>query len=350
MKTISFYTIGQAPHNTYTFESINKMYNVVVYYHDEKIRSYGWEKKEFYYLGNYRKNIFQYLFQALKSDLVILSAWQKKVYIILIPLFILLRIKFAIYLDLDIQSLKKYKLLKKTILKFTPVILITGVYGEKFFKRYLNKKQIYNFPYGVKKNNLITIENSTLNRINNLKNGDKINIFISNRFLPRKGYNLVQYLLYSLKEAGIINEFNFIIAGDGDMYNQVSKKIKDISDDVTFLGWIEYDMYKEYMLNCDIFLHCSEFEPYGIPPVDAYFCNKTIVATNRVYSIYDIQELGGKVYSFNYNKPIELFNIFSNLLAEKQNLYDPINMNKISSENDYPFEHIYMSSLSQILS
>jgi glycosyltransferase involved in cell wall biosynthesis len=348
MKSIAFFTIGQAPHNTFVFKPLNKEYNIIVYYLKEKISSYSWENSDFYYPGFYNKNLFQYIIQALRSDLVVISGWQNYKYVILIPILLLARKKFALYLDVDIQSLKRYGFIKKKILQYSPIIFITGIYGEKFMKRYLHKINVFNFPYGVETEKLEDITSANNSRRVILEKNGMINVFISNRFLSRKGYHLVRYLLIKLNEKGLVNKFHFVIAGNGELFEEERRQILQISDKVKFLGWIEYDKYKSEMLNCDIFLHCSAFEPYGIPPVDAYCNMKSIVVTSKVYSLYDILDLEGKVNIFDYNKPDELVNIFCDLFKNKNDIYKLNKHNILSAEKSYLFENTYLTNLKVI--
>jgi glycosyltransferase involved in cell wall biosynthesis len=348
MKTITFFTIGQAPHNTFTFKPISKEYTVVVYYLKEKISSYSWKNKDFFYPGFCNKNLLQYIIQALRSDLIVISGWQSYKYVILYPILLLARKKFALYWDVDIQSLKKYGLIKKYILQFSPIIFVTGVYGEKFMRRYLRKRNVFNFPYGIeteKSSNIISVNNV---RRAILEENGIINVFISNRFICRKGYQLVRHLFTRLNDKGFMNNFHFVIAGNGELYEDEKRQILQISDKVKFLGWIEYDKYKSEMLNCDIFLHCSEFEPYGIPPVDAYCNMKSIVVTSKVYSLYDILEFGGRVNVFEYNKPEKLVDIFCDLLKNKNDIYKFNNHNFLKQEKSYLFENTYLTKLKEI--
>lgn len=350
MKSLVFYTIHQAPHNTYTFRCLEDEYILRVFYLRDKLPNYNWEDSEFYYPGENGGGIIKYIQTALRSDFCVISGWQSYKYIVLILILLAFKKRFAIYLDVDLGSLKRYRSLKKLILTLTPVVFVTGLYGEKFLKRYLKKTEVYNFPYGVKTFSKSDVVNSNNGRSNALHNGDSIKVFISNRFIDRKGYHIVRFLLTSLKEKGLLDQFSFIIAGDGPLYEPEHKLISAITPDARFLGWIDYNDYRANMLKTDVYLHCSEYEPYGIPPVDAFNCRKTIVLTNKVYSMFDIIEMGAKVYSFNYNDPQRLVDIFVNLSYNRSELYSAGQFDGLSEKPSYLFENIYMNAMNEIFS
>lgn len=347
MKIITFFTIHQAPHNTFIFKVLEKDYSIKVFFSREKLTNYDWEKSDFFYKKNIGNNFFKQLKSCVSSDLVIVSGWQNIKHIFLIIIMFIFNRKFAIYMDLGVKSLKKYKIIKKSILRNSPVVLITGIYGEIFMKKYLRKESVFNFPYGVKSFNLKTVEMINMKRSERLIKGDKMRVFISNRFIERKGYNIIRSLLLYLKKEGFSNNFQFIIAGNGDLFEYEKTLIHEIDNKVIFLGWIDYEMYRENMLNCDIFLHCSEYEPYGIPPIDAFLCNKTIILTKNIYSKYDILNFGGKVFEFDYKKPYELHLIMKKIIIDSSILYK--NKQTINT-GDFLFSKIHLDAICGILS
>jgi hypothetical protein len=350
MKTVTFFTIHQAPHNTFTFRSLDQFYNIKVFYLKEKLTNYNWENTDFYYPGETSKSLYSYVYNAFKTDLAIISGWQSYKYVILILLLLIFNKEFAIYLDLDINSLRKHGFFKRILLRKTPIIFITGLYGERFLKRYLKKKDVYNFPYAVKTFNKNLIESINKERKNKIAYGDKIRVFISNRFIERKGYHLVRYLISSLKENNLLNNFQFSIAGNGILFHDEKSSLLKICEDLQFLGWIEYQKYRQEMIDTDIYLHCSEYEPYGIPPVDAFCCKKEIILTKKVYSYYDIIQMGGKVRVFSYNHPEELFTIFNDLSQNRDALYLDYNVNFLEENEEYLFKDKYLNVLDGIFS
>lgn len=53
------------------------------------------------------------------------------------------------------------------------------------------------------------------------------------------------------------------------------------------------------MLNTDVFIHASIFEPFGIPPIDAMKCGKVLVCSKGIKSVEGIIEDGSNGYDFN---------------------------------------------------
>lgn len=338
MQKITFFTIHQAPHNTFTFKCLDDLYNLEIFYLDEKIGPYGWQKKDFYYPGKIKKDLITYIKSALNTDFSIISGWQNYRYIILTFILLLFRRNFCLYLDLSPDSLRKFGWIKKLILKKIPYVFITGLYGEKYLKKYLKRENaVFDFPYGVALPDSKEVEETNRQRIEAIKNGDKIRVFISNRFIERKGYNLVRILVSYLKEKKIIDNFQFIIAGNGPLFEKEREMLMELDENIKFLGWIEYSQYHEQMKQCDIFLHCSKFEPYGIPPIDAFTYKKEIVITNTIYSRWDITARGGKVHKFNYNDEKAMVGIFEAFTKNRDKIYQSNRDCRFEGESPYLF-------------
>lgn len=212
-------------------------------------------------------------------------------------------------------------------------------------RRYLNKKDVYNFPYGIKASNVDVINRHNQIRIKKIQENNKMIVFVSNRFIMRKGYNMIITLLKNLVNNNIAHKYHFRIAGNGDLYSNIKCEINKINIQCDFLDYIDYNKYINEMLNCDIYLQCSQFEPYGIPPIDAFLNNKVIVATSKIYSIYDIYELNGKVYEFNYNDHKKLYYYFQEFINKKENLYPQ----KIIRNDLLLFKNIHLNTLNSII-
>lgn len=349
MKNITFFTVHQAPHNTYIFKSIEKKCHLEIFYLQEKLKDYGWKSADFFYPGKIDTNLITYIKSAFKSDLVIINGWNNYRYIVLILLLLITNHKFAFQFDFNITSLKRFRIIKKTLLKKIPFLLITGVYGERFLKKYLRTQNIFDFPYGIEMVNIEKVNMINKEREMAIDKGDQIRVFISNRFIERKGYHLVHSLIRYLKQQNNLYNFQFTIAGNGPLLEKFRNSISLIDHDIVFLGWIDYTKYRENILSCDIYLHCSEFEPYGIPPVDALVCKKEIVVTSKIYSKFDLLDLGGYVHEFNYKKEIELFRIFNKFTTNRQDIYKSNKLIKLDSNSKYLFCSRHTKALNEML-
>jgi hypothetical protein len=348
MKTITFFTIHQAPHNSFTFKNLEEYFRLNIFYYKNKLNDYNWDNNDFYYQPAVDRNLVEHIKWALKSDLVIISGWHNRKYILLILLMLVFRRKFALYSDLGIDSLRKYGLIKKIVMKMSPFIFITGIYGEKFLRRYLRKENVYSFPYGIKCFSTEEIMSLNTQRIIDIRQGDRIRVFISNRFIERKGYHLVRSLLSHLKQEELIDNFQFIIAGNGPLFIQEKREISKISSNILFLGWIDYSEYRKQIMHCDIYLQCSDYEPYGIPLLDAFVCRKDIISTKKIYSKYDIIEFGGKIYEFDYRKEEELHSIFKKI-AQNHFLVYNLNNHNNSEFPQYLFGEIHHKIIEKAL-
>lgn len=347
LKKITFFTVHQAPHNSFIFEGLKDDYSLEIFYLKEKLNQYNWEKTDFYFPGSYSKSIFKYLKSSYNSDLSIISGWHSKKYILLYIFLKIFNKKYAIYTDLDILSLKKYGFIKKLILKNAPYIFVTGKYGETFLRRYLKKSNTFNFPYGVKASDNEVILKHNKFRSSEINKSKKIVVFISNRFIVRKGYDMVIQLLRDLVSSNLADRFHFRIAGNGELYNDVKNEIVSIDVQTDFLSYINYENYILEMLNCDIYLQCSNFEPYGIPPIDAFLSGKIIVATSKIYSIYDIYDLQGSVYEFKYKNQLQLFEYFKQFSFDTKIFYS--NNLYLSFTDPFLFKGIHKATLNSII-
>lgn len=349
MKSVTFFTIHQAPHNTFTFKGIEEHFKIKVFYLKEKLSNYGWKSKDFYYDGELKNNFFAQIKTAISSDLIVVSGWHSIKYLYLYIFLLIFNKKYAVYLDLDIDSLRKYGFIKRVFLKISPIVFITGTYGETFLRRYLKKKEVYNFPYGVKFPGSNLVKNTNEIRKNEILNNDKIRVFISNRFIERKGYNIIESLIKYLVDNDLLERFHFKVAGNGMLFDEISNRIKKVSNEIEFLGWIDYLEYLNQMSQCDVYLHCSDYEPFGIPPVDAFCWGKQIFVTSKVYSYYDVKKLGGNIISFDNKKPEVLNFLFLNLYKDSESLYANNNKNDLFNSTNYLFENLYTTTIRKLL-
>jgi len=67
----------------------------------------------------------------------------------------------------------------------------------------------------------------------------------------------------------------FVIAGNGDMYEEIVRKVSDmgIADNFIFTGWVKdkNEIKKMYSM-ADLFIMPSVSEPFGLVPLEAQMC------------------------------------------------------------------------------
>jgi glycosyltransferase involved in cell wall biosynthesis len=119
----------------------------------------------------------------------------------------------------------------------------------------------------------------------------RISVLVANRFIARKGYDLILHLLKYLED-NRSDSYHFDILGDGELLHEF-RNFK--FENVKLHGWVEYDVYLDFLKRSDIFIHASEEEPYGIPPVDAFAAGLKLLISDRIRS-FDIEEVKWENY------------------------------------------------------
>src|SRR3989339_255970 len=139
------------------------------------------------------------------------------------------------------------------------------------------KKQIVKH-YGISPKKVIVIHNGTqfeefiLNEVSNLKKSKKIVLSLG-RITLQKGID------YLISAARIVLQYDrnviFVIAGNGDMYEEIVRKVSDmgIADNFIFTGWVKdkNEIKKMYSM-ADLFIMPSVSEPFGLVPLEAQMC------------------------------------------------------------------------------
>ncbi|KHO50967.1 MAG: group 1 glycosyl transferase [archaeon GW2011_AR13] len=139
------------------------------------------------------------------------------------------------------------------------------------------KKQIVKH-YGISPKKVIVIHNGTqfeefiLNEVSNLKKSKKIVLSLG-RITLQKGID------YLISAARIVLKYDrnviFVIAGNGDMYEEIVRKVSDmgIADNFIFTGWVKdkNEIKKMYSM-ADLFIMPSVSEPFGLVPLEAQMC------------------------------------------------------------------------------
>jgi glycosyltransferase involved in cell wall biosynthesis len=146
-----------------------------------------------------------------------------------------------------------------------------------------------------------------------LRNGERKLLFIANNFIHRKGYDVLFDAFRALEMDGLLDQYEIVIAGHGELLEYYSKKFKELSSPVKILGWISKDQYDYYMATCAIFVHASYFEPFGIPPLDAMRRRKVVVSSLGVKSAEEIIVHGVNGFLFSPGSALQLFEILKNL-------------------------------------
>lgn len=330
MKRVLLTTIHPAPYITLWLEGLSSIVHVDSMFAHKASSEKGWKI-------NVSENILLYsdlsFFEKIKLlgsyDLVIFCGWGLRENVLLSFGLLMYKTKVAFFLDHPIIGLTKVnffaKALKKLIIKTADYIFP----ASKSCKDYLHLTynvpldKLLIFPYAHSSSNINLLNSINLERKNKLKLNQKIRVFTANRFEERKGYSVVLQAFSLLKEKGMLDEFEIIIAGNGSEYKNYLGEFSSLSNNIKLLGWVENHEYQFYIDNCDVYFHSSLFEPFGIPPIDAMQRGKSVIVSNGVKScdVFDNQKDIG-VYTYPANNPLILSNIFCDIYENKFHLYD----------------------------
>ncbi len=108
---------------------------------------------------------------------------------------------------------------------------------------------------------------------------DKKIIFNISNLIESKGHT---YLISSiLNITSVTNDIFCYIAGKGYYRDTLNAKLIELQlqDYVEFLGWIPDEQIPIWMNACDLFVHPSLAESFGIVQIEAMACGKPVVAT-----------------------------------------------------------------------
>ena len=348
-KKILFTTSHPAPYWDIIYNDISKNADITVYYNRIKDKDKAW-KNQNNVKGKVESEIsLKEKINDIKDiDFAVLGGWNNKNNLLFMFLLILYRKPFAFFSDVpDEKSITLFKkIFKKIFFMFVPYLYLTGKTGKEHYQKHygINDSKIKIFPYGINLPDEKLIKEKIDRRINEMKNvkDSKLKIFIANRFLERKGYKTVYEAFKLLNEKGLLNKFDIVIAGKGEFFDEYEKKFNSLQSSIKLLGWIEFDEYNNNLDNCDIYLHSSYFEPYGIPIVDAMLNGKIVIASDGVMSALDNikNEENGFIYS-KYDEK-KLVSILEKLINGQ---IDISNIMNNSLEIRKEFEFIYYKQI-----
>jgi glycosyltransferase involved in cell wall biosynthesis len=324
---ITYITNHPAPYMDIIFDAISDKYELSVMYNNLKDSEKTWRQQI-----NTRgiliraKNLWKVVNILKTSSLIIIGGWNSASNLIIIMYLLFINKKFAIHTDVpDVNRITKFKkILKNFFFKRLDYLFITGESGIDHFKNNYNvRNKIFKIlPYGVRVPDLHTLKDINRLRNSKLNAGDRIKILIANRFLARKGYDVLFDALNDLRSKNLLKYFEITIAGAGELFEEYHYKLTSLGGNITVLGWIEYDDYLKLMKSTDLYIHSSHFEPYGIPVIDAMVHGKLVIASNGVMSAVDCIESNVNGYIYNSHNSSELSNIMSYLNLNRIKIYE----------------------------
>ena len=329
MKKILLTTIHPAPYIDMWIKTLSDKFEVDILYKYSFTGEKEWKNyvpKEINLYSDY--SFFQKIKLLKKYDLVILCSWGLKENIFLSLALIPFKTKVSFFLDHPIIGQSKTSLIAKFI---KMAIMKSADYifpASESCLNYLNlnysvqKSKMNVFTYALAyrdKKKCIAINKVREERI---KDGDSIRIFIANRFEERKGYKILLEAFKELNRINLLNNFEIVVAGSGNEFLYYKHQFDQLKSNIKFLGWIENEVYNEEMEKCDVYIHASIFEPFGIPPLDALQCGKNIIVSDGVKSCdyLNNNNLNG-VHLYPANNTLMLVEEMTCIVKNKLDLY-----------------------------
>jgi len=265
------------------------------------------------------KKIFQ---QAIRADFIIITGWHTYMHLLLMFLAKCTGKKYALWIDISMAQKTYFKTVRnRWLLKMSPYLFITGRVGFKLIQTEygITANKMRDFPYLTAEFDEHTIKEINNRRRNLISSGNPIKLLISNRFIDRKGYNIILEVFQMFSSS--INQYEITILGTGPQFEFYEKQIKKINSNIRLSGWVEYQQYLEYLMECDIFLHASLDEPFGIPPMDAMACGKLVIGSSGVISCIDRISNGIDGFIYDKNNPKQLKEILEFAANSRSEIY-----------------------------
>lgn len=330
MKKVLLTTNHPAPYIDKWLYEIEKQYKLTVIYNREKDDKKTWDKFKGY-PGEYYKDLtISKLLKLIKNnDLLIIGGWTNKQCFSTIILGKILGKKVGIFTDYPFHQNKYADLFKKIFLyRWIDYVFCATKSTCTFIKnKYkLSDKKIKFFPYAVDFPN--TIEKNF-----NKEENKKIQILIANNFVPRKGYAILFEALEIISKDKRNYEFEFHIAGHGDLFEKYKNQANKLALNITFYGWCEIELYNKLQNTTDVYIHASLEEPFGIPPLDAMARGKIVIVSDGVKSTDSLIKNGINGYMYEANNAQKLADI---ILSLDKNKFEAIgNQAKIDVLENY---------------
>jgi glycosyltransferase involved in cell wall biosynthesis len=312
MKNLFFCHVHQAPYVDRLTDLLKDNFILTDIFYDKSLDS----EKSWIALQNRQvktlnpKNFLKLLRGIAKSDLVFVAGWGSVKMISIIFIAKLFGKTTVVSSDYPVEITKsrikfyfKFRLLFPMIDYFLCATESTMEHLCSFYKIDIGKLKF--FPY-------VPDYPSELKYYSTRTETGKLVIFVASNFLIRKGYHILFEAIDLLIENGLLGDYIFYIAGTGLSFDEYSRKYTNFTN-VVFLGWVEYEHYINYLNKCDVLIHPSINEPFGIPPVDAMLRGKLVIVSDGVESTRNLLKNGINGYVYEKYQVQELFCLIKNL-------------------------------------
>lgn len=169
------------------------------------------------------------------------------------------------------------KLFKRILAKFNIIIAVSNGVMNDFNKIYhLDNKTIV-IKNIVDSDKILT--KSTM--FNDSKATEQFNVISVGRLHYMKGYDRLLNVVSKLQDDKLLNKVNFKIYGDGPEKEALLKQTADLklTEKVEFLGQVMNPF--PYILNSDLFILPSRYEPFGLVMVESMILGTPVFALDN---------------------------------------------------------------------
>ncbi len=326
MNKIALSLYSPSPYWDDVIFALRKEFDVDVYYEYHSDEEKGWKNlacaEGLYYSD---MSFFTLLRKLSGYNYVILNGWRNYINILL-AFFLGKKVCFMSDYPEEKNRTSFKEFVKKYLLHHTKALLAMSEATKKYYEdKYICcKNKTFVFPYTYSPiDNISELEDyNQTRRCKLIKQDANIKLFISTRFIERKGYGIVLQAFKELKKKDYLNKYDIVIAGNGPLYNQYRAEFTRLSMRIRFVGWIEMDDYKRFMSQCDVFLHPSLLEPFGIPPLDAMIRGKLYIGSDHVMSTATYIKNGDNGFQYPAQDSFALASILEEVLKNKHRIYE----------------------------
>ncbi len=196
-------------------------------------------------------------------------------------------------------------------------------FKQRFIYKLINKLNVKKY------NSIFTVSNTMKNRIQNYYNIDNVEVIFDGYnhikniepkkpdiILPDNYYFSVGSMNPNKNFSAILRiatenpDKNFVVSG---MYHKSFKKMKfDVPKNVLFTGYLSDENLIYMYKNCDAFLFPSNYEGFGIPPLEALVSGCKLIVCNKIPVLQELFSDFCLFYDFNARNDLNFANFSVN--------------------------------------
>lgn len=298
-----------APYMDVWFRALEKEFSIEVIYDYLHRPLHPWKNTSWYQGKMFSDYKLKDLYKAVKSsDAVFVCGWNRPHLLLTIVMAVCTKKKLIGFTDHPMHRQFFLSLwIKKLFLfrNYSIYCCATSPTCSLIEKKYsaLRGKTLL-FPYGVEIPESIQSFDSDSN---------KIRVLVANSFIPRKGYSVLFKALEELSKTDKKDIFEFRILGKGEEWEKYQQWSKSLNLNISMIGWVDTVEYLDNLNACDVFIHASLAEPYGIPPIEAMLRGKVVVVSDKVMSTKQLVVTGQNGYMYESDNYKALYDILYSL-------------------------------------